>query len=62
MILRNPLPPQEDGTVKLTQMGLIACIITALGLDGASMNRSPAEYCALLGEDPDGMERQEVLN
>jgi hypothetical protein len=57
------ITPHTDGmVVKLTQTpGLIACIITALGLDGASLNKTPAKYGAL-GKDPDGMGCQEAFN
>jgi hypothetical protein len=55
------ITPQDDGSVKLTQTGLIARIILALGLEGASKNETPAEYGAL-AEDPDGMDCQEEFN
>ncbi len=55
------ITPQDDGSVTLTQTGLIARIITALGLDGASKNKTPAEYGAL-GEDLDDMDCQEEFS
>ena len=44
---------KDHGKVELTQTGLIDRIITAMGLDDASPNKTPAEYGAL-PKDQDG--------
>ena len=44
---------RDDGTIELTQTGLIDRIIDALGLDGATPKKTPAE-CGALGSDKEG--------
>jgi hypothetical protein len=52
------MTPKDNGTMELTQTGLIDQSITAMGLDGANLTKTPAEYSAL-GKDLDGMDSQE---
>jgi len=44
---------RDDGTIELTQTGLIDCIIDALGLDGATPKKMPTE-CGALALDKEG--------
>jgi hypothetical protein len=56
------ITPHIYGTkVKLTQTGLIACIIMALGLDAASLNTTPAEHEECSWQKPVGMGCQEAF-
>jgi hypothetical protein len=41
------MTPQEDGTIELTQTGLIDRIIMVMGLDDANFAQTPAEHGGL---------------
>ena len=51
----------EDGTITLTQKGLIKKILQATGMENCSPNRHPAAAAAL-GIDPDGPPHHESFN
>ena len=51
----------DDGTITLTQKGLIKKILSATGMEDCSPNRHPAA-AATLGIDPDGPPHHESFN
>jgi hypothetical protein len=53
------MTPHENGTIEMTQMGLIDHIIVAMGLDKVNISKTPAEYGCLGEKDLDGMWYQE---
>ena len=52
---------QSDGSIEMTQTGLIECIIKALGLEQATTHETPPVQGAL-GSDKDGESGELMFN